>query len=131
MVREQQCEDPAVVEDTERLLSLEFPGTLQQFYTLFEFLQLGPFEFVWIRTLPQIAAKLRSRWHMALNYLPILADGMGGYYCVVCAERGGSHPENFGVVVHAASRDLIEFMCLDFMEFVESRVAIARDESIS
>jgi hypothetical protein len=129
-VRERQCQDPSAVHSTQQILGFEFPHSVRQFYAYYEFLQIGPYEFVWIRTLPDLVAKLRARFGIPTNYLPVLPDGMGGYYYVVCAEKNRPNPENIGAVVYSPSgrSDSVEFRYSDFFDLILSCIAIAQSE---
>ena len=129
-VSEVPCKDPHLLQSLERMFGIELPEPVRQFYSHYEYLQIGPFEFTWARNLPELVPKLRREFHIPKNYLPILWDGMGGYYHAVCAEAGALRPENYGSVVQrpAVSGKTVEFDCGEFLEFVLSRAEIAGDD---
>jgi hypothetical protein len=129
-VRERPAMDQAMVDRAEDGLGLRFPEAVKAFYRLYECLQVGADEFVWVRLLPDLLARIRVRDDVPRHYLPVLPDGMGGYYYVVCAERNGPTPADFGSVFHdpEGGRTPPEFCTRDFLEFAASRVERALAE---
>jgi len=131
-VHEVLCKDDAFQPDNlEKTLGMELPASVRAFYSHYEYLQVGPYEFVWARNLPDLVERLRNQLEIPKSYLPILSDGMGGYYNVVCSEVNASRPGNFGSVVHrpTGTAKIVEINCGEFFEFVLSRITIANDES--
>ena len=124
VVRKVSCKDPSTADRTEDLLGLEFPESVKAFYTMYEYLQVGTYEFVWITILSDLIKKVQGQGNVPNNYLPILPDGMGGHYYVVCAEKNKSRPQDFGVVVHhiGGPENVFEFCDSDFLDFVASHV---------
>lgn len=118
------CEDPSMVEQMENLFGLGLPESVKSFYEMYEYLQVGTYEFVWIKVFPDLIKRIREQGNVPHNYLPILPDGMGGYYYVACAEKNKPRPEEFGFVVHhfGGAQDVFEFCNSDFLGFVASRV---------
>ena len=118
-------EDPSLLKTVQSVLGLQFPNPVQAFYRLYECLQVGSYEFVWIRLLPDLAAKIRVRRpEIPRHYLPALADGMGGYYFVVCAEEKSPLPLDFGSVVYnpGGHPTILETCNSDFLDFVATQV---------
>src|SRR5689334_6898078 len=99
-VQEVLCTDTSQTKSLEKTLSIEFAPPIREFYSHYEYLQVGPYEFEWTRNLPNLVERLRRQPDIPWNYLPILSDGMGGYYYAVCAEANTFRPANFGKVVH-------------------------------
>lgn len=130
-VHEVLCQDPSQPENLEKKLGMELPASVRAFYSRYEYLQVGPYEFIWARNLPDLVERLRHQFEIPESYLPVLSDGMGGYYYVGCSEETASHPENFGKVVHrpTGTANTVEIRCGEFFEFVLSRITIANDES--
>src|SRR6266545_183254 len=130
-VRKVITTEPAAVVKMEQLLRLKFPESVRSFYSLYEYLQVGSYEFVWAKTLPDLVNRVRAQHPDLPNHcLPVLVDGMGGYYYVVCAEMYNSRPRDFGFVVHhtGAPATPFELSSTDFLEFVASRVERAINE---
>jgi hypothetical protein len=126
-VNEVLCTEPSGPDDLEKTLQIHLPASVRQFYSHYEYLQVGPYEFEWVRNLPGLVSRLRRQLHVPMTHLPILSDGMGGYYYVVCSEVNAPRPDNFGRAVHrpTGTADQLEIDCGDFLEFVLSRAANA------
>jgi hypothetical protein len=115
----------AVVEETERALDLEFPPLVRQFYRSFEYLQIGATEFVWIRDMQETVRRNRKRYPwVPHHYLPVLDDGVGGYFYVICQLSGETPDETVGTVVQnpAGINGLFEFVSPNFLDFVVDKV---------
>jgi len=128
-VEETLCDDPPQVANLEKTLGLEFPDSLREFYSYYDYLQVGPYEFEWVRNLPDLVDKVRKTLQVPENYVPILWDGMGGYYYVVCSTREGGRPGNFGEVVYRprGSPKPVESDCGQLFEFLVSRIENAKE----
>ena len=100
-VRILRAEEAAGIDELDHLLGLQLPTHLKDFYGEFAALQVGTDEFLWKKRLPELYKRLRTRqtW-IPSNFLPILLDGVGGYYWVVCAEANLPMPPKFGWVIH-------------------------------
>jgi hypothetical protein len=128
-VQEVLCTNPSQAENLERILGMEFPSSVREFYSRYEYLQVGPYEFEWARNLPDLVANMRKQMAIPRTYLPILADGMGGYYYVICSEVNVARPGIFGNVVHrpTGTSKPVDTHCGEFFEFVLARVEVAAD----
>lgn len=117
------CQEPSLINRVEHDLRLHFPESIRIFYRDYEYLQVGIYEFIWLKNLKETALSL-CQAGIPPNYLPVLDDGMGRYYYVVCSEQGTSQPSDFGVVLHHIQQfpNIFEFCSSDFIDFVISRV---------
>jgi len=126
-----ECKDAQLVNEVEARLNLQFPESIKSFYKAYEYLQVSVHEFVWMRDMLDMVNRIHARYpNIPKNYLPILSDGLGGYYYVVCAEQEKPYPFNFGMVLHnpAGSQGIYELRNTDFLDFVASKVTAELDE---
>jgi hypothetical protein len=126
-----ECEDGSLVERIQDSLHLQFPQSIKSFYAIYEYLQVDIHEFTWIRSFEEVIGRLRSRHpEIPSNYLPVLDDGVGGHYYVVCSDGGRESPRDFGAVIYnpAGVLNVMEFTSSDFIDFVTSRVEDGLDD---
>lgn len=125
------CQEPLLIKQLEHDLRLHFPESIRLFYRDYEYLQVGVYEFIWIKNLKDTTLNLRQAG-IPVNHLPVIDDGMGRYYYVVCSEQGTSQPSDFGAVLHHIQQfpNIFEFCSSDFIDFVISRVARELEELI-
>jgi hypothetical protein len=123
--------DPSIVEDVERQLYLDFPESVKSFYNAYEYLQIGIHEFIWVRNLVDEVNRIHTRLPgNPINYLPMLSDGVGGHYYVICKQPDQSPPTDYGIVVYnpAGFPSIYEFCSADFLGFVNSYILAELDE---
>lgn len=126
-----EAQDESLVDEVERELNLQFPESVKSFYRTYEYLQLGVKEFIWIKVMQNTIRRDRaSQTHVPENYLPVLSDGMGGYYYVVCARQGEPPPPDFGKVIYnpAGEPGIYETAADDFLDFVAMNVRAKLDD---
>jgi hypothetical protein len=122
----------AAVGELEEQLRLRFPGALRSFYGTYEYLQVGTQEFVWLKDMTTTLEEVHARHpDLPRHYLPVLADGFGGHYYVVCVERGQAQSLRFGAVVYnpAGAAGVFETVSPDVLDFVASKVNAEIEEA--
>ena len=93
------ADSPSLIGDVEEQLLIDFPPELRQFYAEFEYLQIGATEVIWLMNLPRVFEAIRRHLpHVPEFYIPIMEDGVGGYYFVVGSIRGTDLPPEYGRV---------------------------------
>lgn len=119
------CNDVSLVDQVEESLQLQFPEGVKAFYRVYEYIAVGIYEFIWFRNLPILLPRIHSRYlEIPKNYLPVLDDEVGGYYYVVCAEKGEPKPSDFGTVIYnpGGAHEVMEFCSFNFLDFVISKI---------
>ena len=123
----------APVRELEDQLGVRCPESLKRFYAAYEYLQVGTHEFVWLKDMTVTVGGLRARHpDLPKHYLPVLADGFGGWYYVVCVEQNQAPFHGFGTVVYnpAGTAGVFETVSPDVLHFVSDKVVAAIDESV-
>jgi hypothetical protein len=118
--------------DIEEALSVRFPESLSEFYTAIEYLRIGGDEFVVAGNLVETTSRLRdSELGLRQQCIPILDDGMGGHYCVICSKRKPRAPKgDVGNVIFWSMEDpsAEEFKASDVFDFIQRLIRRRLDD---
>lgn len=89
---------PESLAEIEGAFSIVLPDSFKALYGEFACIQIGSTEFNSIRELGGAIERTRESG-LAKNLVPVMADGLGGTYYVVCAIQKRKPPSDFGSVV--------------------------------
>jgi len=125
MIEIVEAKNTSLIEQVTRALNLDFPQSLRAFYGVYEYLQVGSNEFVWLGDMLETVQRIRSRYpRIPTHYLPVLSDDMGGYYYVICRERAQPAAEAYASVIYnpAGFPGLYEISYPDFLDLVAAMI---------
>jgi hypothetical protein len=119
------CEDPQPVLSVQDGLGIVFPESFVKFYQCYRYLQFRSDEFMQLDYLVSSYQARQEGTRRKQCLFPVLEDGMGGWWYVVCAYTGKKEPSDFGCVMYnpGCERDALEYASSDFIKFVISRIA--------
>jgi hypothetical protein len=118
------CEDPLLVLSAQDGLGIVFPESFVTFYQCYPYLQVRSDEFMQIDYLVSSYQARQQRTRQKQCLFPVLEDGMGGWWYVVCTYVGKKEPSDFGCVMYnpGCEGDALEYASSEFIKFVISRI---------
>lgn len=128
IVRSRPAGGAAVANEIQRELSIGFPRELEEFYSTYEYLQIGSDELTWVRSLPAVYERIRLRSpFIPSNYIPIMEDGMGGNYFVAGILANPSGESSQGVYYNPGDTpDRLEPIDASFYRFLVNRIEMQK-----